>query len=99
MSPRQKIAITLVIWLVADVGFIQFSASGSNLTGLAAVGGVIATMICGIITLSVRCRSCGKSVINNPLFGDPRCIWVYGPFVPRKCSRCGYDLTQPDQKK
>jgi hypothetical protein len=41
--------------------------------------------LCGWYVRSLRCPECRKPIANN--YG----IWM--PYVPRRCSQCGHDLT------
>ena len=46
----------------------------------------------GFRALSLKCPSCGKPVLNNPikLFGTE--IFIITSHVPDKCTRCGTSL-------
>ena len=46
----------------------------------------------GFYTMSLKCPSCKKPVLNNPIhiFGVE--LWLTTPWMPKKCSKCGYDL-------
>lgn len=48
------------------------------------------TMIAAIWSFTLNCPKCKKNVFYNPIWRNFP-ISVYSPFVPRQCSRCGYD--------
>jgi len=43
-------------------------------------------------TMSLKCPNCKKPVLNNPIHIFGLELWLTTPWMPKKCSKCGYDL-------
>jgi hypothetical protein len=95
MSPRRKIKLIRLGWISLVLGLVVADSFGLIRRGVDGAVLMAGVLVFGLLALSVRCPGCGKNVTYNPLFGDPDGLWVYTPWVPRKCPRCGYDYTLP----
>lgn len=77
----------LALCILMLLGFLMSVYSGYFIIPLIAFACYL-----GFRALSLKCPSCGKSVLNNPikLFGTE--IYIITSHVPDKCTRCGTDL-------
>jgi hypothetical protein len=46
----------------------------------------------GIYLIRVKCPTCGKPVLYNPIHLLGVTAWIWTSWVPRRCTRCGTPL-------
>ena len=83
---RKKFRIAIIIWLV---GGVLLALGTVYLTENLLILFILLALFVGGYCLSLKCPSCGKSVLHNPvkIFGAELYIWT--AWIPKKCTKCG----------
>jgi len=90
MSPlRRNYRIIVALWFVlGSVLMIGSVYVGEYILILL----LLFTVAIGVYCLTLKCPSCGKSVLHNPvkILGNDLYIWT--PWIPKSCAKCGEKL-------
>ena len=83
---RRKFRIAIIIWLV---GGVLLALGAVYLTENLLILFILLALIVGGYCLSLKCPSCGKAVLHNPvkIFGSELYFWT--AWIPTKCTKCG----------
>lgn len=89
MKRRAKLRLAFLIWFIGGFSHLILVLYVNKWFMLTFFMLFIAL---GFYTMSLKCPSCKKPVLNNPIhiFGVE--LWLTTPWMPKKCSKCGYDL-------
>ena len=88
LSPRQKFAWVLIVFVVVGIAIGVFEAE----TDIYELKWVFFAWIGigSVCLMQIRCPNCATPVVYQGKLGR---ISIYAGFVRRKCQNCGYDLT------
>ena len=89
MSIKARVYLAEFLYFLLGVPAAFLAVSGSSLFLTASLAILLAV---GIFTLLQRCPRCRKPVVNNPVRVGPIELWMFTPWVPNECSKCGYPL-------
>lgn len=82
-----KVLAIQIIAFFLFVGFLSYGDAIGN--GIAVPLAFISLFLVGALALLIRCPSCGKPVLIRERFG----IRFVAAWPERRCSRCGFDLS------
>jgi hypothetical protein len=83
---RSKIRFSYFLLFINAVGCIALSELVSRWF---IVFLVLTAVSIGIYLIIVRCPTCGKPVLYNPVRFLGVNAWIWTSWVPRRCTRCG----------
>lgn len=90
-KPRMRNRVRLTMLLFVSNGLALLLAA-HVFSELLLIGLVVLLVVCGLYTLALRCPHCGNPVVYNQTNFLGVRMWMYTPWVPDKCSRCGNPL-------
>jgi hypothetical protein len=94
MKLRSKLRLAYLIWLIGGflhILLVLYVSKWFMTTFL------ILFLSIALYTMFLKCPSCKKPVLNNPIrvFGTE--FWLTTHWMPKKCSKCGYMLDGDDK--
>ena len=89
MRLRTRLRLAILLWFVGGFSLIVLCVHLSRWYSV-----ILLLLFLGIAfyTMSLKCPNCNKPVLNNPVrvFGIE--MWLTTAWMPKKCSKCSYDL-------
>lgn len=53
------------------------------------IGAIFGLAACGIYVIRLKCPTCNKPVLYNPVNYLGISMYTYTPGIPKRCSKCG----------
>lgn len=87
MSARGKVRLLLVSWIGFGV-LVLWPLDPAAAAPVIFVGFIVF----GVGSFLIRCAHCGNPVSHNPVQILATEIWIWTPWTPALCSKCGKEL-------
>lgn len=86
---RTKYRVAIFLWFINAAAL---SLAALYLSAYFFIALFALFVVVGVYSLSLRCPSCGKKILYNPvnMFGAE--LWVWTSWIPKRCTQCGIDL-------
>lgn len=86
---RTKYRLSMITWFISGA---ILSLGAIYISEYFLIPLIIVLFIVGLYTLSLKCPSCGKRVLHNPvkILGMEFYIWT--SWIPKYCTKCGEPL-------
>ena len=89
MKIRTKRNLLIIAWFVIGLPLLFLAVEVSNLFLIPIFGLAI---FVSSYTFTLRCPECKKPVSENPVNVFGKEIWMYTPWIPYLCSKCGHRI-------
>jgi len=89
MKIRTKYRITLGTWIIS--GFL-LQLGATDITPFFLIPLFVVSGMLGCYVLNLRCPTCGKRVLHNPIRIFNRKLYMWTSWIPHNCTKCGTDL-------
>jgi len=89
MTLRSKYRTLVWCWLL--IAFLSLIGA-MYITGYLEILLILTTLAIGGYSLSLKCPSCGKRVLYNPIKILGLEFYTWTPWIPKNCTKCNKEL-------